>query len=88
MEDLRHINTDSDSEILLNVLAHELQVQGKLRIDDHDLFQAVAGVHRRCRGGYAAVAMIPGFGILGFRDPNGIRPRLDGRRETTRGSNI
>jgi len=85
VEDLRHINTDSDSEILLNVFAHELQVQGKLRIDDHDLFQAVAGVHRRCRGGYAAVAMIPGFGILGFRDPNGIRPLVYGRRETDEG---
>jgi amidophosphoribosyltransferase len=86
VEDLRHINTDSDSEILLNVFAHELQVQGKLRIDDRDLFQAVAGVHRRCRGGYAAVAMIPGFGILGFRDPNGVRPLVYGRRETDEGA--
>ncbi len=85
VEDLRHINTDSDSEILLNVFAHELQVQGKLRIDSHDLFQAVAGVHRRCRGGYAAVAMIPGFGILGFRDPNGIRPLIYGRRDSAEG---
>ncbi len=85
VEDLRHINTDSDSEILLNVFAHELQVQGKLRIDNHDLFQAVAGVHRRCRGGYAAVAMIPGFGILGFRDPNGIRPLIYGRRDSAEG---
>jgi amidophosphoribosyltransferase len=85
VQDLRHINTDSDSEILLNVFAHELQIQGKLRIDDHDLFQAVSGVHRRCRGGYAAVAMIPGFGILGFRDPNGIRPLVYGRRETDDG---
>jgi amidophosphoribosyltransferase len=86
VEDLRHINTDSDSEVLLNILAHELQVQGKLRIDDRDLFQAVAGVHRRCRGGYAAVAMIPGFGILGFRDPNGVRPLVYGRRETDEGA--
>ena len=85
VEDLRHINTESDSEILLNVLAHELHVQRKLRIDDKDLFQAVEGVHRRCRGGYAAVAMIPGFGILGFRDPNGIRPLVYGRRETDEG---
>jgi len=85
VEDLRHINTESDSEILLNIFAHELQVQGKLRIDDGDLFRAVAGVHRRCRGGYAAVAMIPGFGILGFRDPNGIRPLVYGRRETEDG---
>jgi amidophosphoribosyltransferase len=85
VEDLRHINTESDSEILLNVFAHELQVQGKLRIDDGDLFRAVSGVHRRCRGGYAAVAMIPGFGILGFRDPNGIRPLVYGKRASEDG---
>ncbi|HSQ08616.1 MAG TPA: amidophosphoribosyltransferase [Chromatiaceae bacterium] len=85
VEDLRHINTESDSEVLLNVFAHELQVQGKLRIDDGDLFRAVTGVHRRCRGGYAAVAMIPGFGILGFRDPNGIRPLVYGKRASENG---
>ena len=85
VEDLRHINTESDSEILLNVFAHELQVQGKLRIDDGDLFRAVSGVHRRCRGGYAAVAMIPGFGTLGFRDPNGIRPLVYGKRASEDG---
>ena len=88
VEDLRHINTESDSEILLNIFAHELQSQGKLRIDQHDIFRAVAGVHRRCRGGYAAVAMIPGFGIFGFRDPNGIRPIVYGKRETTTGPSI
>jgi len=86
VEDLRHLNTDSDSEILLNVFAHELQIQGKLRIDEQDIFRAVAGVHRRCRGGYAAVAMIPGFGICGFRDPNGVRPIVYGRRETDDGA--
>jgi amidophosphoribosyltransferase len=85
-EDLRHINTESDSEILLNVLAHELQIEGKLRIDEQDIFRAVAGVHRRCRGGYAAVAMIPGFGVFGFRDPYGIRPIVYGKRETARGT--
>ncbi len=85
-DDLRHINTQSDSEILLNVFAHELQIQNKLRIDEQDIFNAVAGVHRRCRGGYAVVAMIPGFGIVGFRDPNGIRPIIYGRRETTTGT--
>jgi amidophosphoribosyltransferase len=85
-EDLRHINTESDSEILLNVLAHELQIEGKLVIDDEDVFRAVKGVHRRCRGGYAAVAMIPGFGIVGFRDPYGIRPVVYGRRETEQGT--
>lgn len=86
VEDLRHINTDSDSEILLNVVAHELQVQNKLRIDENDIFRAVEGVHRRCRGGYAAVAMIPGFGVFGFRDPNGIRPIVYGQRETDAGT--
>ena len=84
-EDLRHINTESDSEILLNVLAHELQIEGKLRIDEEDVFRAIEGVHRRCRGGYAAVAMIPGFGVLGFRDPHGIRPVVYGKRPTADG---
>lgn len=84
-DDLRHINTESDSEILLNVLAHELQTLGKLRINEQDVFQAVASVHRRCRGGYAAVAMIAGYGILGFRDPFGIRPIVYGKRETETG---
>ncbi len=85
VEDLRHLNTESDSEILLNIFAHELQIKGKLRIDEQDIFRAVEGVHRRCRGGYAAVAMIPGFGICGFRDPHGIRPVVYGKRETEEG---
>ncbi len=86
VDDLRHLNTESDSEVLLNIFAHELQIQGKLRIDEQDVFRAVAGVHRRCLGGYAAVAMIPGFGLFGFRDPNGIRPLVYGRRETSEGT--
>ncbi len=75
LDDLRHVNTGSDSEVLLNVLAHELQeaVHGH-RLTAEDVFTAVAGVHRRCKGAYAVVAMIAGFGILAFRDPNGIRP--------------
>lgn len=85
-EDQRHINTDSDSEVLLNVFAHELQNLGKLRITVEDVFNAVAGVHRRCRGAYAAVIMITGFGILGFRDPYGIRPAVFGERKTVFGS--
>jgi amidophosphoribosyltransferase len=84
-EDLRQINTDSDSEVLLNVLAHELQQFGKLRMDVDDVFNAVAGVHRRCRGAYAAVAMITGYGIVAFRDPLGIRPLVYGKRETPAG---
>ncbi|RKZ36369.1 MAG: amidophosphoribosyltransferase [Gammaproteobacteria bacterium] len=82
---LRHINTESDSEILLNVLAHELLKLGKLTITPDDVFTAVAGVHRRCRGGYAAVAMIIGYGVLAFRDPCAIRPVAYGRRETPDG---
>lgn len=84
-DDRRHINTESDSEILLNILAHELQRTGKLHIDENDIFKAVAGVHRRCRGGYAAIAMINGYGILGFRDPYAIRPIVFGKRETGQG---
>ena len=84
-DDLRHLNTDSDSEVLLNVLARELQRLGKLRLEVNDVFDAVSKVHQRCRGGYAAVAMITGFGILGFRDPNGIRPIAFGERTTDKG---
>jgi amidophosphoribosyltransferase len=85
-EDLRQINTDSDSEVLLNVFAHELQKRGKLRMELDDVFAAVAGVHKRCRGAYAAVAMITGYGVLAFRDPFGIRPLVFGKRETTQGT--
>ncbi|MCA9366404.1 FkbM family methyltransferase, partial [Candidatus Kaiserbacteria bacterium] len=80
-EDLRHMNTDSDSEILLNVFAHELQTMGKLKIDHNDVFNAVAATHKRCRGAYAVVAMITGYGIVGFRDPHGIRPIVYGKRD-------
>lgn len=79
--DLRHLNTDSDSEVLLNVFAHELQKLGKLVPDADDIFTAVAGIHRRCRGGYAAVAMLANYGIVGFRDPHGIRPIVFGQRQ-------
>jgi amidophosphoribosyltransferase len=87
-EDLRQINTDSDSEVLLNVFAHELQQQGKLKMEVDDVFKAVAGVHRRCRGAYAAVAMITGYGVVAFRDPYGIRPLVYGRQETPQGENF
>jgi len=85
-EDLRQINTDSDSEVLLNVLAHELQQHAKLTMDVEDVFKAVAGVHRRCRGAYAAVAMITGYGVVAFRDPFGIRPLVYGKREASEGT--
>jgi amidophosphoribosyltransferase len=85
-EDRRHLNTSSDSEVLLNVFASELQRVGTLRITPADVFAALTAVYRRCRGGYAVVAMIIGHGILGFRDPNGIRPLVLGERRTPRGS--
>src|SRR5690349_6402779 len=84
-EDRRHLNTTSDSEVLLNVFASELQRVGTARITPADVFAAVSAVYRRCRGGYAVVAMIIGHGILGFRDPNGIRPLVLGQRDTPRG---
>jgi len=79
--DLRHLNTDSDSEVLLNVFAHELQRLGKLTPEPDDVFSAIRAVHRRCEGGYAAVAMIANHGLVAFRDPNGIRPLVVGVRE-------
>jgi len=84
-DDLRHVNTESDSEVLLNVFAHELQRLGKLSVGPEDIFHAVRRVHERCRGAYAAVAMITGVGIVGFRDPHGIRPLVFGKRMSERG---
>ena len=80
--DLRHVNTDSDSEALLNAFAHELQVQGKLQPAPEDVFAAVSRVHRRCRGAYAVVGMIASYGLFAFRDPHGIRPLVYGKRTT------
>jgi amidophosphoribosyltransferase len=85
-DDLRHLNTDSDSEVLLNIFAHELQTLGKLSPTAEDIFQAVTAVHRRCNGGYAAVALVVDYGVVGFRDPNGIRPLVVGERVTEAGS--
>jgi amidophosphoribosyltransferase len=85
-QDLRHINTNSDSEVLLNILAHELELAAKgQRLDPDTIFTAVANVHRRCRGAYAVVAMIAGYGLLAFRDPFGIRPLVIGRNQTDEG---
>ncbi len=84
--DLRHINTNSDSEVLLNVLAHELEIAAKgATLDPDTIFAAVSNVHRRCRGAYAVVAMISGFGLLAFRDPYGIRPLVFGRNAAPQG---
>src|SRR5271165_624468 len=85
-EDRRHLNTESDSEVLLNVFASELQRVGTPRVTPADIFAAASAVYRRCRGGYAVVAMVIGHGILGFRDPNGIRPLVIGQRRTPRGT--
>ena len=85
VQDQRHLNTDSDSEVLLNVFAHELHELGKLRIGADDVFQAVSAVHGRCRGAYSVVAMITGFGVLAFRDPHGIRPLVYGERTNEQG---
>ena len=77
--DLRHVNTNSDSEVLLNVLAHELQVRASGRQLNLDtIFGAVSGVHARCKGAYAVTAFIAGYGLLAFRDPHGIRPLVIG----------
>jgi amidophosphoribosyltransferase len=85
--DFRHVNTNSDSEVLLNVLALELERAAQHhRLDPDAIFKAVAGVHRRCRGAYAVVAMIAGYGMLAFRDPYGIRPLIIGKNEAMGGS--
>ncbi len=79
--DRRHINTTSDSEVLLNVLAHNLDLATSLAISKQEVFQAVQNVHRTVKGAYAAVAMIIGHGMVAFRDPHGIRPLCLGKRE-------
>jgi amidophosphoribosyltransferase len=85
--DRRHVNTDSDSEVLLNVLANELQAAADgVSLDPDTIFKAVAELHRRVRGAYACVAEIAGYGVLGFRDPYGIRPLCYGAAETDQGT--
>src|SRR5690606_7712184 len=86
-QDLRHINTNSDSEVLLNVLAHEIERSAHNVVLNTDMvFEAVAGVHKRCKGAYGVVAMIANFGLLAFRDPHGIRPLVVGKLETEEGT--
>jgi amidophosphoribosyltransferase len=84
--DRRHINTDSDSEVLLNVLAHEIQeATSGYSLDPGALFKAVTALHKRVRGSYAVVAQIAGYGLLAFRDPFGIRPLCLGFAESEKG---
>lgn len=84
--DRRHINTNSDSEVLLNVLAHELQSNAHgYSLDPVAIFKAIAGVHQRAQGAYACVAQIAGYGLVAFRDPYGIRPLVLGQVETDQG---
>jgi len=82
----RHVNTTSDSEILLNIMAHELSKSDKLKLDPEDIFTAVTEVNNKVSGGYATIAMIIGHGIVAFRDPNGIRPLVFGKRESANGT--
>ncbi len=84
--DLRHLNTGSDSEVLLNVIAYELQRVGGTKLAVESLFQAMQAVYRRVKGAFAAVVMIQGYGLLAFRDPNGIRPLVYGQRQTATGT--
>ena len=83
--DRRHLNTESDSEVLLNVFAHELQSLYSDDLVPSDVFKAVDGLHRRCVGAYSVIALIAGKGVLGFRDPHGIRPAVLGYRDTDKG---
>ncbi|AVP98148.1 amidophosphoribosyltransferase [Ahniella affigens] len=84
-QDRRHINTGSDSEVLLNVFAHEMQNSGSLRATAEDAFRAVSAVHARCIGGYAVVTLVLGLGVVAFRDVHGIRPLVLGRRDSDDG---
>ena len=83
--DRRYLNTDSDSELLLNVFAHELLRTSRRSMDIEAVFRAVRGVHKRCKGAYSVVCLILGFGLVAFRDPYGIRPMVVGRRESGKG---
>jgi amidophosphoribosyltransferase len=79
--EMRHLNTDSDSEVLLNIFAHELAKQREIYPSADHIFKAVAKTHRRCDGAYAVIALITGHGILAFRDNNAIRPLSIGIRK-------
>jgi amidophosphoribosyltransferase len=84
-QDLRSLNTDSDSEVLLNIFAQELHQQMARDVEAEHIFKAVAGVHKRCEGAYAVIGMLTRYGLFGFRDPYGIRPLVYGVRKTDKG---
>lgn len=87
--DRRHLNTDSDTEVLINVVAHELELAARdLPLTPDEIFKAVSTVHRRIKGSYAVVCLIAGYGVLAFRDPFGIRPLCLGEIDTPRGKEV
>ena len=87
--DRRHINTESDTEVLINVLAHELELVARdLPLTPEHVFKAVGAVHRRIKGSYAVIALIAGHGLLAFRDPYGIRPLCFGQSQTADGLGV
>jgi amidophosphoribosyltransferase len=87
--DRRHLNTESDTEVLINILAHELEgVARDVQLTPDRVFEAVRGVHRRIKGSYAVVALIAGHGLLAFRDPHGIRPLVYGVAQTDQGTDV
>src|SRR3984957_4589812 len=79
--DMRHLNTTSDSEVMLNVFAHALTRRGAVKPNEFDIFAAVEEVHRRCKGGYAVISVVANVGMVAFRDLHGIRPLVFGKRE-------
>ena len=80
INDKRHIHTQSDTEVLLNIFAHELLSVDSQSFKVSDLFSAINGVHKRCSGAYAVVALIAGYGLVAFRDIHGIRPLILGKK--------
>ena len=83
--DHRHLNTNSDSEVLLNILANELQVRNKVKLEKEDIFSSIDALNTRCRGAYAVLAIISHHGMVAFRDPHGIRPLIMGERKAANG---